>query len=181
MFFTQFGLLFSNMEWFVIVCFIMGTAFLLIELFLPGFGFFGISGSAFVVASIVLRAVFHKKEDIVLMQAFQFIIVYVLIFGAALLFLGIAKKKGWLKKTSLFHTGTAVDAAYSDGTVNYGFLVGKDGVSATVLRPSGKAEIDGKIYDVESDGFLIEKGVKIKVTAWGGGTVKVTKAEKCDG
>ncbi len=173
MFFTQFGLLFSNMEWFVAVCFVVGVACLIIEAVQPGFGFFGISGIVLLVASIVLRAVFHKEEDMVVMQVFQFVLVDAIIFGVILIFLVLAQKKGWLKKTSLFHIGTAVDEKFSDGTKNYSFLEGKEGVAATVLRPSGKAEIDGELYDVESTGFLVDKGEKIKVVAFEGGIIKV--------
>ena len=178
MFFTQLGLLFSNMEWFVIVCFIVGIACLIVEVFQPGFGFFGISGIILLIASVVLRAVFHKEEDYVLMQVFQFVLIDVLIFGILMLFLFIAQKKGWLKKTAMFHMGTAVDEKFSDGTKNYSFLIGKEGVTATILRPSGKAEIDGVIYDVESTGFLIGQGEKIKVSHIEGGIIKVTEAEK---
>ena len=173
MFFTQFGLLFTNMEWFVVVCFVVGVACLAIEVVQPGFGFFGISGIVLLVASIVLRAVFHKENDVVLVQTFQFVLIDAIIFGIMMLFLILAQKKGWLKKTPLFHTGTAVDEAFSDGTKNYAFLEGKEGVSATIMRPSGKIEIDGELYDAESTGFLIEKGKPVKVVALEGGVIKV--------
>ncbi len=175
MFFTQFGLLFSNMEWFVLVCFIAGLVLIFVEMLEPGFGAFGITGSICLVASIVLRAVFRKDEDVVVMQIFQFVLLDAIIFGILFLFMFIAHKKGWLKKSAIFRTGTAVDEKFSDGTKNYLFLLGKQGDAVTVLRPSGKAEIEGVIYDVESDGFLIEKGVKIKVCAVEGGIIKVTK------
>ena len=175
MFFTQFGLLFSNMEWFVLVLFIIGVACMIVELLQPGFGVFGISGIALLVLAVILRAVFHKDGDAVLVQVFQFILLDVLLLGVLLLVLLIAQKKGWLKKTPFFHTGTAVGEERSDGTKDYAFLLGKEGVAATILRPSGKAEIEGALYDVESDGFLIEQGEKIKVTVVEGGVVKVAK------
>lgn len=177
MFFKQFGLLFANMEWFVLVCFLVGVACLLVEVFQPGFGFFGISGLVLLVLSIVLRAVFSKEEDIVLVQVCQFVIIDVLIIGLSLLFIFIAQKKGWLKKTQLYHTGTAVDENFSDATMNYSFLLGKEGVSITVLRPSGKIQIDGNIYDAESTGFLIESGEKIIVAKIDGGIIKVEKSK----
>jgi membrane-bound serine protease (ClpP class) len=42
-------------------------------------------------------------------------------------------------------------------------LVGKDGITATVLRPSGKVIIDGNYYDGVSESGFIEKGVKVNV------------------
>ena len=177
MFFVQFGLLFANMAWFVIVCLIVGVVCLAIEAIQPGFGVFGISGIVLLVLSVILRAVFHQPDDNVLMQCFQFVLLDVVIIGLGVLILVLIQKKGWFKKTSFFLSGTAVDETFSDGTKNFSFLVGKEGVALTILRPSGKAEIEGVTYDVESENFLIEKGEKITVVAAEGGVVKVKKSE----
>lgn len=176
MFFTQFGLLFANMEWFVIVCLLVGMAFLAVEIFVPGFGFFGIGGIVLLVAGIALRAIFHKPDDVVVLQLFQFVLLDAIVIGLGLGFLFLAQKKGWLKKSALFHTGTAVDEKRSEGTVDYSFLIGQEGVAATILRPSGKIEIDGTVYDAESEGFVIEKGEKIKVSEIRDGIVRVIRA-----
>ncbi len=173
MFFHQYGLLFANMEWFVLVPFLVGIICLIVEFLQPGFGIFGISGLVALIGSIVLRAVFRQPEDNVTMQIFQFLLFDVLILGLLFLFFFIAQKKGWMKK-SLFSVGTAVDPKFSSGTENYTDLVGKEGVAATVLRPAGKAEIEGKTYDVVSD-FLIEQGEPIVVTATEGGKIQVKK------
>ena len=175
MFFTQFGLLFTNMEWYVVVCFIVGIACLIVEVFQPGFGVFGISGIALLILSIILRAVFNKDGDIVVMQIFQFVLLDVLIIGALFLFLFIAHKLGWLKKSPIFHVGTAVDENFSEGTVDYSFLVGKQGETVTVMRPSGKIKIDGTIYDAESEDFLIESNIPIVVSNFTDGIIKVKK------
>lgn len=42
-------------------------------------------------------------------------------------------------------------------------LVGKEGIAATVLRPSGKVSVDGEFYDGVSESGFIEKGDKVKV------------------
>lgn len=44
-------------------------------------------------------------------------------------------------------------------------LVGKFGTAITNLRPSGKAEIDGALLDVTTQGDLVAKGTKIEVIA----------------
>ena len=180
MFFTQFGLLFSNMEWYVIVCLVVGVALLAIEVIQPGFGVFGISGIALLVVGIILRAVFHKSDDNVLMQAFQFVLLDVLIVALGVVIFIVIQKAGLLKKTPFFLSGTAVDEKHSDGTKDYSALVGKEGTSVTVLRPSGKAEIEGAVYDVESANFLVEKGEKIVVVATEGGVIKVKKSEETE-
>ena len=177
-FFYQFGLLFSNMAWYVIVCLVIGIVLLAIEAIQPGFGVFGISGIVLLVLSVVLRAVFHKPDDNVLMQCFQFVLLNLIILAIGVGFLVLAQKKGWFKKTSIFLNGTAVNEEFSDGTKNYADLIGKEGVAVTILRPSGKAEIEGAVYDVESSNFLIEKGENIVVVATEGGVIKVNKKEQ---
>lgn len=173
MFFTQFGLLFANMQWYVIVMLIAAIILLIFEAAQPGFGVFGITGGVLLILSIIFRAVFHKENDNVLMQVFQFIIFDIIIFGLLILCVFIAWKAGWLKKTPFFLSGTAVDEKHSAGTEDYSYLLDKEGVAATMLRPSGKARIDDKLYDVESTGFYIQKGTAIKVSKIEDGIIRV--------
>ena len=49
--------IFTSMEWYVILMLCVGVLFVFIEFFLPGFGFFGISGLACIAAGIVTHAV----------------------------------------------------------------------------------------------------------------------------
>jgi membrane-bound serine protease (ClpP class) len=42
-------------------------------------------------------------------------------------------------------------------------LVGKQGLTETVLRPSGKVRLDGITYDAVSEGAFLEAGVKVSV------------------
>ena len=42
-------------------------------------------------------------------------------------------------------------------------LIGKEGIAATVLRPSGKVNIDNELYDGVSESGFIEKGQRVKV------------------
>lgn len=162
-FFTQFGLLFTNMPWYVALCIALGIVLLLIEVFEPGFGIFGISGIILLVLSIVLRAVIRKPEDNPIAQIFQMLLLFLIIGALLFILLVVATKKNWLRKTPLIQSGTAVRADFSDGTENFSALVDKEGKAVTDLRPSGKAEIDGKVYDVVADNFFINAGENIKV------------------
>ncbi|MFO7900183.1 MAG: NfeD family protein, partial [Planctomycetota bacterium] len=56
-------------------------------------------------------------------------------------------------------------------------LVGKEGVSLSALRPSGEARIDGRRYDVVTEGDLIEPGTKIVVHKADGNRIVVRRAE----
>ena len=54
-------------------------------------------------------------------------------------------------------------------------LVGKDGITVTNLRPSGKALIAGEKLDVVSRGEYIEKNSEISVHAVSGNQIVVVK------
>jgi membrane-bound serine protease (ClpP class) len=55
-------------------------------------------------------------------------------------------------------------------------LIGKLGTAVTMLRPSGRIEIDGEIFDARSDISYINKGEKIKVIRDEAGQLYVIKA-----
>lgn len=172
MFFTQFGLLFSNMQWYVIICLCVGIALLILEIFQPGFGIFGIMGIVLLILSIILRTVYCYPEDKPVVQAFQMVLLLFIILSSAFALFIIGNKKNWWKNTAFIQNSTAVNTYYSDGTDNYSHLIDKVGVALTDLKPVGKMSLDGKIYDVVAENFFIESGKNIKITAVEG--VKIT-------
>ena len=54
-------------------------------------------------------------------------------------------------------------------------LVGKEGTAYTILRPSGKVEIDGEVFDAYTRGSYIKKDEKVKVVSDEGTSLKVKK------
>ena len=58
---------------------------------------------------------------------------------------------------------------------NFAALVGKTGVSDSVLRPSGRAIIDGSVYTVEADNEFVEPGIDIVVSRVRGNRIIVRK------
>ena len=175
MFFEQFGLLFSNMEWFVAVLVSVGFVLLLLEILTPGFGAFGISGLILNIAAIIFRAIFHKDNDNVVMQIFIFILFDILVIAFFILVVFILWKCKVLKKSPFFLSSTAVNKDRSDATKDLSFLLNKEGETFTLMRPSGKILVDGKIYDAESNGVVIEKGTKIKVVAYIDSILRIEK------
>jgi len=84
--------------------------------------------------------------------------------------------------------GKATANAISDGSVSnsgggyatedeemLSALTGKIGVTDSVLRPSGKAVFDGKVYAVEADGEFVEAGRGIIVTRVRGNRIIVRR------
>jgi membrane-bound serine protease (ClpP class) len=73
-------------------------------------------------------------------------------------------------------TDQKVEAGYLGVDSEQKTLVGKTGEASTILRPSGKVMVDGKIYDAVAQYGFINKGEKIKVISYETGQVHVIKA-----
>ena len=56
-------------------------------------------------------------------------------------------------------------------------LIGRTGRAYSVLRPSGRVEIEGKIYDARAEEGYIEQDEQVKVTAFWSGQLYVRQAE----
>lgn len=76
------------------------------------------------------------------------------------------------KKMTLSEDGSAFKA--SDERKD---LLGKEGVAASELRPAGFATIEGKRYDVVTEGSLIPKGGRVKVVQIAGNRIVVRQPE----
>ena len=55
--------------------------------------------------------------------------------------------------------------------------VGESGIAFTTLRPSGKVDVHGKLFDAVTEGSFIEKGEDVEVTRLDGSSVIVIKKE----
>ena len=161
-----------------IVLFLMGLVFLVIELFvLPGFGLAGITGVLLVLTSLVLACQSFTlpsspAETRLLLQNVGSIA------GAGLLFVVAAVTLARFLPTlpmfsrmmlappeleemhDLYESGLAEVA---DATEGLAALVGRHGVAASPLRPSGRMQLDGRYYDVVARGGFIEPGAPVEV------------------
>lgn len=150
--------------------FIAGIVLLVLEVVLPGVGFFAIAGSLALFSGIVLASYDTGSGLVSLGIAFVIAIVVVAIV------MKIFKHRGvWNKfilkdelKTELGYTSSSTKA----------HLLGKSGEAVTTLRPSGTALIDDEKVDVVTDGGYIDRGKKIKVTKIEGTRVVVTEVTK---
>lgn len=173
--FLEIGVLFSGMDVWVILCMLIGLIMVFIEIFEPGFGVFGILGGILLIASIVLRAL--KNDGNILFQVFFMLFMYaILIVGCFLIMIKMVKK-GWLSRSPFVEKTTAVDQNYSDGTKNYDALIGKRGVVVCELKPLGRANIDGELYDVSTEGFFIKRGENIIVHSTEGNKILVKRVD----
>lgn len=176
-FWEEVELVFSEIGWVPAICLILGTILIIVEIFQPGFGFFGISGGILVVIGIIWRIYNSGGGNPVI----QFFVLLALVLGTlaiATVIMMIALKKGWLARTGLVNKDTAVSTGQTKGTEDFGDIVGKTGVTLCALRPSGRVEIEGKVYDVVSNAVFIAKGCTVVVDSVEGGKITVKLVEE---
>ncbi|MGN0772137.1 MAG: NfeD family protein [Christensenellales bacterium] len=176
-FWQEVSLVFTEIGWIPAICIILGLIFIIVEIFQPGFGFFGICGGILVAVGIAVR-MYYSGAGNPIIQLIVMVGVVALVLLLALVIMLISIKMGWLSRTAFIESSTAVSADYSKGTGDFSYLVGKTGITLTALRPSGTVEIDGKKYDVVSQADFIDKDEKVEVIEVEGVRIVVKKYEK---
>ena len=165
-----------------ILIFIVGVVLIAIEIFaIPGFGVAGILGIIFVVVGLTLSMVgkFSFDGEITGLNELvkAFFIVIISIFLALISSFYTSKK---LFTTTIFgqlalNTTQQADEGYTFSDNFYVEMINKQGVAKTNLRPAGKVEIDGEIFDATAITGYIEKGDKINVIKYETGQLFVIK------
>ncbi|MCF7851761.1 MAG: hypothetical protein K9M07_00800 [Simkaniaceae bacterium] len=166
---TQFTLYTANyLEWILLG---VGSVLILIELFfIPTFGFMGILGILLVIASLFLLFVpyidaidlvtfrLNPFEKEVLFYRLSWLMLSFILACAVVIILAKIFSK------TLFPKYHIISKDYHE-TPKASFEVhsGEVGVAQTILKPSGKVEIAGLIYDAVTEGQFLEKGEKIIV------------------
>ena len=149
----------GNSEWEPAVVFFVGLILVAVEIFIiPGFGIVGILGFAGIIISL-----FYALGVDNLAMATN-IIVYSFLAAAAicswLIFYVLPKSTvGRFNLKSIMSRDSGVKSYEPDCA-----LIGREGVTSTVLRPSGMVIIDGQRYDGRSNGDMIERGRRVVVT-----------------
>lgn len=172
-----------------IILFALGVVCLLLELFvLPGFGFFGVTGILLTLVSIVMASqtfghlgpnISDSEQTLQTLKVFGTAVVGMVVTAFAL-----AK---FLPQIPLFNdmilappTADSVAAPRLKPELVGGaaVLLGQSGVALTLLRPSGKAEINGQLVDVISEGGFIPESSPVQVVECSGKRVVVRKVDK---
>ena len=166
-----------------IIVFVLGIILLALELFvIPGFGIFGILGIICILAGLVLGMLPNQDFNFDFVPASQLFVALLTVILAALASVGLVfwltpKVNEWgaFKTITLANTQNRSEgytsSFYSEN------LLGKTGKVHSRLRPSGKVEIDGEIYDAYSRGEFLDQGEEIVVISTEGTSLKVKKWE----
>ncbi len=159
------------MGWIPAVLLCVGLVFLIVEVLMPGFGFFGITGGLLVIAGVIVRIV----DGLNLLQSVSLVLMVIGCLLILVILMVISAKSGILGHSGIFETKSTLSSDYAKVDKNMKKLIGKSGKTLSVLNLGGKAKIAGKIYDVMSISSYIESGAHIKVVEIKNNTIMVRK------
>ncbi len=147
---------------------ILGLAFLIAELFLPGFGVTGTCGVLCLIAVCVMQFMTNKPLVAVLVTA-----VLGLILIAMVIIFMRSMKNGLLFRSPIVLKDKIEAEAVKPSSGSLEHLIGKTGTALTPLRPSGIALIDGQRYSVETQATFTEKDSTVTVLSVDGTKITV--------
>ncbi len=84
----------------------------------------------------------------------------------------------WFKAMTLAGTETVVTPSGALAQPQVGATIGTRGTAFTPLRPAGKVDLGGAVFDARSDGAFIERGAPIVVVSVESNHVVVRTAEE---
>lgn len=150
------------------LCLLLGSALIVVEVFLPGFGLPGISGIVLICAGIVVAAVNYGALAAVA-------ILLLLIAALAVLISVIVRSasRGGMHHSDLFLNDKEELHIGKDMQV----LLGKKGRTRSVLRPAGIGDFDGVRLNVVTEGSFIERDCPIEIVRVDGSRIVVREIE----
>ena len=155
-----------------LICGLVGVALLILEAFMPGFGLPGISGIVLQVITVTLTWINHGP-----MAALGMTLIVLSVDAIAISLALHSATKGKLSKSKIILRDTENNAAGYRSNKDMEIFLGKEGVTTTVLRPTGMAEFDGVRLNVVSEGEFVQSGVKVRIVSVEGSRVLVRTIE----
>lgn len=163
--------------------FVLGIILILVEIFvIPGFGVTGVLGIIFVTAGLILSLVNNDWFDFDRVPTSQLGIAALTVFLSLVFSIGLIAfisikigTKGMFKSFALDAT-QEVDKGFVGVESTLKDYVGKTGVAMTDLRPSGKVQLEGDVFDAVAESGYIESGTNIRVTNSSSAQLYVKKA-----
>jgi membrane-bound serine protease (ClpP class) len=156
---------------------VAGFVLLAIEVFvIPGFGITGILGITLILAGTVMAMVPHlpqvpqlpDMEPITfisyLEEALWRLLIMLVVSGIGLFLISKLLPRTSFYRRLILETALDHDSGYVSAETRYRDYIGRVGVAVTPLRPAGIAMLGDDRVDVVSNGDLVSKGAKVRVT-----------------
>ena len=162
-----------------IALFFLGIALLALEVFvIPGFGVAGVLGLICTLGSLILVMLNNDLLDFTLVKGDRiFIAVGVTLISLCMVVIlmfvaGVRLANSHFFKRIALQDTQDTSQGYTSRVIKEA-MIGKKGVAHTILRPSGKVQIDETIYDAATRGEYIAQGEPIEVVSDEGPSLKV--------
>ena len=146
------------MDLLIIICLVVGSALILMEAFMPGFGVAGITG---IILEIVAIININSKMGSTAALIATFLVL--LLIGVAVFMSYRSARKGRLSKSPLVLKDEEAAVPVAGPASGLEAFVGQDGVVATPLRPAGFIEIGHTRLSAATSGAFLEKGTPVSV------------------
>lgn len=165
-----------------IIVFIVGIVLIAMEIFvIPGFGVAGVSGIILVIVGLTMSLIDNIIFEYEGLGAWDkvlkaFFLVIFSLFVSFIMSIILSKRLFTSKSLKLaLNTVQNKDEGYIGIDSHQKEMIGKEGLAFTILRPSGRVEIEGEIYDAKAEIGYINKGEKVKVIRDEAGQLYVMK------
>lgn len=152
----------------ILVCLVVGLGLIVLEAFMPGFGLPGIAGVILHVVAVVFTWINHGP-----VAALGMTIILLSIIAIAISVSLRSAANGKLSKSRIVLNEKESNEAGYRSSEDMQVFLGKEGVTTTVLRPTGMAEFDGVKLNVVSDGEFIQPGNKVQIARVEGSRIVV--------
>ena len=154
----------------ILLCFVLGLGFLIVEMFLPGFGLPGISGIVLEGAAVVITYLRFGG-----LAALGMTLIVLAVIAIAISLALRSADKGRLSRSSVILNQAETPEEGYVATQDMEEFLGREGVTTTVLRPTGMAEFDGVKLNVTADGEYIPKDQPVRIDRVEGARVVVKR------
>lgn len=159
----------------VILC--LGIVLCIIEVFVPGFGVFGILGSVFTVGAIITRMILGASVNQFLIMVLSTISIIVL----SIIVMFVSARFGLIKHSPLIENKTSVPVNYGKDDKKLLKLLGKVGFAETEFKPTGKFTLNNTTYEARTYSEFVEKGEKVQVVEIQADKIFVKKYDSLNG
>lgn len=139
--------------WLIIAALILaGIVLIIVEIiFIPGTTVVGLLGAAFAIAGVVFA--YREFGD----ETGFYVLLGTGVATAAALYLSF-RKGAWNKVSNK----SVIDSRVNEGITAH-LKEGEEGITVSALRPIGRADFQGKIFEVKSTGEYVPNAIKVRI------------------